>query len=106
MVYVYLLECGDGSLYAGITNDLAKRMSLHAAGKGAKYTRGRGPLRLRYVEVQPDKSSALRREREIKGMTRMAKWQLIESICLLPVQPPALAPKEKRPVGERNLRSV
>ena len=84
MVYVYLLECGDGSLYAGITNDLHKRIRLHEAGKGAKYTRGRGPLALRYVEPAPDKPCALRREREIKAMTRAAKQKLIASACLLP----------------------
>lgn len=102
MVYVYLLECGDGSLYAGMTNDLPNRMRLHASGKGAKYTRGRGPLRLRYVEVQPDKSSALRREREIKALTRSAKWRLVDSICLLPGLAPQFEPVEKRPVTERS----
>lgn len=84
MVYVYLLECGDGSLYTGITPDLWKRILLHEKGKGAKYTRGRGPLTLRYVEVQPDLGSALRREREIKRFKRAKKEQLIARICLLP----------------------
>ncbi|TCP54691.1 putative endonuclease [Tumebacillus sp. BK434] len=84
MVYVYLLECGDGTLYTGITPDLWKRILLHEKGKGAKYTRGRGPLTLRYVEVQPDLSSALRREREIKRFKRVNKELLIQSICLLP----------------------
>jgi putative endonuclease len=83
MVYVYLLECGDGSLYTGIAVDLQKRLSQHVAGKGAKYTRGRGPLQVRYVEVQPDKSSALRREIAIKRLSRAQKWKLIERICLL-----------------------
>lgn len=83
MVYVYLLECKDGTLYAGITPNLLKRMRLHEAGKGAKYTRGRGPLRLRYVELQLDKSSALRREREIKKLTRSQKLELIERVSLL-----------------------
>jgi putative endonuclease len=83
MVYVYLLECKDGSLYAGIATDLRRRFELHQKGKGAKYTRGRGPLQLRYVELLPDKSSALRRELEIKRMTRTQKLRLIENICLL-----------------------
>jgi putative endonuclease len=85
MMYVYLLECGDGSLYTGIAVDLKKRLSQHATGKGAKYTRGRGPLQVRYVELQPDKSSALRREIEIKRLSRDQKWKLIERICLLDV---------------------
>lgn len=83
MVYVYLLECGDGSLYTGIANDVPKRLALHRAGRGAKYTRGRGPLTLRYVEQVADKSTALRREREIKRLSRAQKWELIERICLL-----------------------
>jgi putative endonuclease len=83
MVYVYLIECKDGSLYAGITPNVEKRLRLHEAGKGAKYTRGRGPFILRYVEMQPDKGSALRRELEIKRMSRTKKLQLIETICLL-----------------------
>jgi len=83
MVFVYLLECGDGSLYTGMTSDLQKRLLLHRAGKGAKYTRGRGPLILRYVEVQPDKGSALRRELQIKRMSRAQKWAMIRRICLL-----------------------
>jgi len=83
MIYVYLIECNDGTLYAGITPNLQKRLRLHEAGKGAKYTRGRGPLKLRYVEVQPDKSSALRRELQIKRMSRAQKLELIGRICLL-----------------------
>jgi putative endonuclease len=84
MVTVYLLECGDGSLYAGVAVDFGKRLAQHQAGKGAKYTRGRGPLLVRYLEAQPDKGSALRREIEIKRMTRARKERLIASVCLLP----------------------
>ena len=84
MVYVYLLECKDGSLYAGITTDLQKRLREHRTGKGAKYTRGRSPLILRYVELQLDRSSALRRELEVKRMKRKQKEELIAAICLLP----------------------
>jgi putative endonuclease len=84
MVYVYLLECGDGSFYTGVTPDVWRRIGLHEKGKGAKYTRGRGPFVLRYVELQPDLGSALRREREIKRFPRAKKEKLIESICLLP----------------------
>ena len=76
--YVYLLRCGDGTLYAGITDDLDRRLAAHRAGRGAKYTRGRGPLELVYAEEQPDKPAALRREAAIKKLRRPAKEDLIE----------------------------
>ena len=76
--YVYLLRCGDGTLYAGITDDLDRRLAAHRAGRGAKYTRGRGPLELVYAEEQPDKPAALRREAAIKKLRRPAKEALIE----------------------------
>ena len=75
--YVYMLRCGDGSLYTGITDDVEKRLAAHRTGKGAKYTRGRGPLELVYSQEQPDKSAALRREREIKKMPRQRKLELL-----------------------------
>lgn len=74
---LYILECRDGTLYTGITDDLERRIKAHNSGKGAKYTRGRGPLILRYQEPCPDKSSALRREREIKALSRKEKLALI-----------------------------
>ena len=74
---LYILECKDGTLYTGITDDLERRIKAHNSGKGAKYTRGRGPLILRYQEPCPDKSSALRREREIKALPRKEKLALI-----------------------------
>lgn len=73
---VYILECGDGSLYTGSTNALAKRFALHASGRGARYTRGRGPLAVVYVEPCEDRSEALKREAAIKTLTRPAKQQL------------------------------
>ena len=76
---VYILECGDGSLYTGITDDLQRRIKAHEAGKGAKYTRGRGPLKLRYHELLDSHSDALRREYQIKTMKRSDKLQLIGS---------------------------
>ena len=76
--YVYLLRCGDGTLYAGITDDLDRRLAAHRAGRGAKYTRGRGPLELVYAEEQPDKPAALRREAAINKLRRPAKEALIE----------------------------
>lgn len=75
--YLYMLRCGDGSLYTGITDDVQKRLAVHRAGKGAKYTRGRGPLELIYAEEQADKAAALRREIAIKQMTRQQKLELI-----------------------------
>ena len=77
--YVYILRCGDGTLYTGITDDIPRRLAAHRAGKGAKYTRGRGPLELVYQERVPDKSAALRRETAIKRLRRAEKERLIES---------------------------
>lgn len=73
---VYILECGDGTLYTGITDDMERRLRLHAQGKGAKYTRGRGPLILRYREQCPDHSTALKREAQIKRLARKEKLAL------------------------------
>ena len=75
--YVYILRCGDGTLYCGSTNDLARRLEAHRAGKGAKYTRGRGPLELVYSEQCDSCSAALRREAAIKHLTRTEKMSLI-----------------------------
>ena len=76
MWYVYILRCGDDTLYTGITDDVEKRLAAHRAGKGAKYTRGRSPLELVYLEEQPDKSAALRREIAIKKLPRKRKMEL------------------------------
>lgn len=72
----YVLECGDGTLYTGVTNDLVPRLSAHEAGAGAKYTRGRGPLRVRRVEFFDSKGEALRMELAIKKLSRAAKLAL------------------------------
>lgn len=74
---LYILECGDGTLYTGITDDLPRRLKAHRAGKGAKYTRGRGPLTLRYRENCPDHSAALKREIAVKRLSRGEKLALI-----------------------------
>ena len=76
--YVYILRCGDGSLYTGIATDVQARLAQHRSGKGAKYTRGRGPLELVYTEECPDKSAALKRELAIKNLTRQQKMELLE----------------------------
>lgn len=77
--YVYILRCADGTLYTGMTDDVEKRLKAHRAGKGAKYTRGRGPLELIYTEQLPDKSSALKREIAIKKLTRAQKLMLLNA---------------------------
>lgn len=76
--YTYMLKCSDDTLYTGWTNDLDKRVRAHNAGKGAKYTRCRRPVELLYYEAFPSKEEAMRRECEIKGMTRKEKLRLIE----------------------------
>ena len=75
--YLYILHCGDGTLYTGITDDVSRRLAAHRAGKGAKYTRGRGPLELVYTEELPDKGAALRREIDVKKLSRAEKEELI-----------------------------
>lgn len=75
--WVYILRCKDGTLYCGSTNDVSARFRAHSEGRGAKYTRGRGPLELVYTEVCVDKSAALKREWQIKALTRQRKLDLI-----------------------------
>ena len=80
MWYVYILRCGDGTFYTGSTDDVERRLAVHRSGKGAKYTRGRGPLELVYQEALPDRSSALRREAAIKKLTRAQKERLMSVV--------------------------
>ena len=75
---VYILRCGDGTLYTGWTNDLEKRLRAHAAGKGAKYTRARLPVTLVYTEVFETEHEARSRECGIKRLTRSQKLSLIK----------------------------
>ncbi|MDZ4403558.1 GIY-YIG nuclease family protein [Prosthecobacter sp.] len=70
---LYVLRCKDGTLYCGITNDLASRIARHDAGKGARYTRGRGPVKLLRSWPQKGKSAALKAEFAFKRLTRRAK---------------------------------
>lgn len=77
--YLYILRCGDGSLYTGITTDVEVRLDAHRSGKGAKYTRGRGPLELVYQEECESHSHALKRELEIKALPREEKQKLINN---------------------------
>ncbi|NLH44938.1 MAG: GIY-YIG nuclease family protein [Acholeplasmataceae bacterium] len=78
--YVYVLRCGDGSLYTGWTNDLKQRLAAHQSGKGAKYTRGRLPIEMVYFEEMPDKSAALKRENELKKLKKTDKELLIKNL--------------------------
>lgn len=80
MWYLYILRCGDGSLYTGITTDVEKRFRAHQSGKGAKYTRGRGPLEIVYREECADHSQALKRELAIKALTRQEKEALLSKM--------------------------
>ena len=74
---VYMLECADQTLYTGITNDLERRLAEHEAGKGARYTKGRGPLRLVYQEICASRAEASRRETAIKLLSRAKKLRLL-----------------------------
>ena len=77
MNYTYILECSDGSLYCGWTNDVHKRVEDHNAGKGAKYTKGRLPVKLAYYEAFETKEEACKREYAIKQLTKAQKMNLI-----------------------------
>jgi predicted GIY-YIG superfamily endonuclease len=74
---VYLLRCADGSLYTGVTNDIARRLRAHGAGRASRYTRCRLPVELVYLERAATRASAQRRESAIKALSRMAKLKLI-----------------------------
>jgi putative endonuclease len=78
--FAYFVRCADGSLYAGITNDLDKRVKAHATGRGAKYTRGRGPLTLLHHEPARTRSAALKREYQLKRMRREAKLAFLDTV--------------------------
>jgi len=73
----YLLRCADDTFYCGISNDLEKRLTAHNTGEGAKYTRGRLPVVVEFIEACADKSAALKREMQIKKMSRSAKQALV-----------------------------
>ncbi len=76
--YTYILRCADGTLYTGWTNDLMRRIKAHQAGRGGKYTRARLPVELVYFEPFETKQEAMRREWEIKQLTREEKLKLIQ----------------------------
>lgn len=76
--YMYVLECADGTLYTGYSTDVKKRLAVHNAGKGAKYTRARLPVKLLYHEEYPDKSSAMSAEALFKQKTRKKNWLILK----------------------------
>lgn len=80
--FVYLLRCADGSLYTGISNDVARRVEQHNAGTASRYTRSRLPAVLVYQEAQASRSLALKRELAIKALSRTAKDSLIQAAGL------------------------
>jgi putative endonuclease len=75
--FLYIVRCRDDSLYTGITNDLARRLRAHDRGDGARYTRGRGPVKLVHLEHYPDRAAASRREAAVKRLTRRDKRALL-----------------------------
>jgi putative endonuclease len=75
--YCYIVECADGTYYTGWAVDPEKRLIVHNKGRGAKYTKMRLPVKLVYIEEQPDRVTAMKRERAIKKMTRVKKQKLI-----------------------------
>jgi putative endonuclease len=77
--FVYILECGDGSLYTGITTDLGRRFEEHKEGIGANYTRGKGAKKIVWSEAHDDRSSASKREAEIKKLSREKKLELVRT---------------------------
>lgn len=77
--YCYMLECADGTLYTGITNDLEKRLAAHNSGTASKCTRSRLPVKLVFTEDMPDRASASRREAQIKRLPRGAKLAMLRS---------------------------
>lgn len=79
MAFTYILECADETLYTGWTEDLARRVRAHNAGRGARYTRGRRPVRLAYWEYQPSRGTAQRREAALRRLSRVQKQQLIHA---------------------------
>lgn len=83
MNYTYIVECKDGTFYTGWTNNLEKRIADHNDGKGAKYTRARKPVTLVYYETFEEKKEAMKREYEIKHLSRQEKKKLIEDFPIL-----------------------
>lgn len=78
--FCYILECSDRTYYTGWTTDPERRLRRHNAGCGSRYTRARAPVKLVYIEPQPDRLSAIRRERAIKALSRKEKEKLVHGL--------------------------
>ncbi len=98
---VYVLRCGDGTLYTGATNDLQARLLRHRAGKGAAYTRGRLPLRLVFQLPAASRGDALRKEHALKQLPRAAKLALLRTARLSGGQSPSVGLRSSRPSTAR-----
>ena len=96
--YVYMLRCADGTLYTGWTNDIHKRIEAHNSGRGAKYTRSRSPCKLVWAEAAETKSAAMKREYEIKQLTRKQKQDMLDA---QPKNWPTLAGRLNSPPSSR-----
>ena len=81
--FCYIVECSDGTLYTGWTTDTERRLRVHNAGRGSRYTSMRRPVKLVYIEPQPDRTAAMKRELAIKAMRRKKKQELIQSAMAL-----------------------
>jgi putative endonuclease len=86
--WVYILRCRDDSLYTGWTNDLAKRLAKHSAGKASRYTASRLPVELAFAAPMADRSAAMREEARIKRLSRREKLALLERVASAVVRPP------------------
>jgi predicted GIY-YIG superfamily endonuclease len=91
MAFVYLLRCADGTLYCGWTTDLQRRLAAHAAGRGARYTRGRAPLAIAAAWEAGDRGTAQRLEAQVKGLTRAEKERLVAGAPLAGATPVSAA---------------
>jgi putative endonuclease len=80
--FCYMVECADGSFYTGWSTDPERRAKVHNAGRGARYTRQRRPVKLVYIEPVEDHSSALKRERALKTLDHQRKKKLVDAFCL------------------------
>ena len=104
---LYILRCGDGSLYTGIAVDVQARFAAHCSGKGAKYTRGRGPLEVVYTEVCGTRSQALKRELEVKALSREEKCRLLQNqTAFLPKETINLTVQPACDMNEKNNMEV
>lgn len=102
---MYVLRCGDGTLYTGIARDVARRLAQHADGRGARYTRGRGPFQVAYTEACPDRTAAQARERAIKRLSRAQKEALIATQARdHSIHKVATTPSRARPTDARAAR--